>query len=32
MNLPEHFNDILQELIEENNIFGRIEGDLLILN
>ncbi|MFX1420546.1 MAG: ABC transporter ATP-binding protein [Promethearchaeota archaeon] len=31
MNLPEHFNDILQELIEENNNFGRIEGDLLIL-
>jgi putative ABC transport system ATP-binding protein len=32
MNLPEHFNDILQELIEENNYFGKIEGDLLILN
>ncbi|MFW9972549.1 MAG: ABC transporter ATP-binding protein [Candidatus Odinarchaeota archaeon] len=32
MNLPEHFNDILQELIEENNFFGRIEGDMLILN
>jgi len=32
MNLPEHFNDILQELIEENNFFGRIEGELLILN
>jgi len=31
MNLPEHFNDILQELIEENNFFGRIEGELLIL-
>ena len=30
-NLPEHFNDILQELIEENNFFGRIEGELLIL-
>ncbi|MFX0007597.1 MAG: ABC transporter ATP-binding protein [Promethearchaeota archaeon] len=30
-NLPEHFNDILQELIEENNFFGRIEGDILIL-
>ncbi len=32
MNLPEHFNDILLELIEENNLFGRIEGELLILN
>ncbi|MFX0021093.1 MAG: ABC transporter ATP-binding protein [Candidatus Hermodarchaeota archaeon] len=32
MNLPEHFTDILQELIEENNFFGRIEGELLILN
>ncbi|MFX1304776.1 MAG: ABC transporter ATP-binding protein [Promethearchaeota archaeon] len=32
INLPEHFNDILQELIEENNFFGRIEGELLILN
>ena len=32
MNLPEHFNDILQELIEENNFFGRIEGDVLVLN
>ncbi len=32
MNLPEHFYDILQELIEENNFFGRIEGELLILN
>jgi len=32
MNLPEHFNDILLELIEENNFFGRIEGELLILN
>jgi ABC-type lipoprotein export system ATPase subunit len=31
MNLPEHFNDILQELIEENNFFGRIEGEILIL-
>ncbi|MFW9826099.1 MAG: ABC transporter ATP-binding protein [Candidatus Thorarchaeota archaeon] len=31
-NLPEHFNDILQELIEENNLFGKVEGDLLILN
>ncbi len=32
MNLPEHFNDILEELIEENNFFGKIEGELLILN
>jgi putative ABC transport system ATP-binding protein len=32
MNLPEHFNDILQELIEDNNLSGKIEGDLLILN
>ena len=32
MNLPEHFNDILEELIEENNFFGKIEGNLLILN
>ena len=32
MNLSEHFNDILQELIEENNFFGKIEGELLILN
>ncbi|MFX0042372.1 MAG: ABC transporter ATP-binding protein [Candidatus Hodarchaeota archaeon] len=31
MNLPEHFNDILAELIEENKLFGKIEGDLLIL-
>ena len=31
MNLPEHFTDILQELIEENNFFGRIEGEILIL-
>jgi len=31
MNLPEHFNDILKELIEENNFFGRIEGEFLIL-
>jgi len=31
LNLPEHFNDILQELLQENNIKGTIEGDLLIL-
>lgn len=30
-NLPAHFNDLLQELIEENNLFARIKGDLLIL-
>ncbi len=30
-NLPAHFNDLLQELIEENNRFARIKGDLLIL-
>ena len=28
-NLPEHFNDILKELIEENNLNGKIEGDKL---
>jgi putative ABC transport system ATP-binding protein len=28
-NLPEHFNDILQELLDENNINGKIEGDNL---
>ena len=32
MNLPEHFNDILNELIEENNIKGQISGEELILN
>jgi len=31
MNLPEHFNDILQELIDDNNIYAKIEGNLLIL-
>ena len=31
LNLPEHFDDILLELIEENNFFARIEGDILIL-
>ncbi|MFX1381491.1 MAG: ABC transporter ATP-binding protein [Promethearchaeota archaeon] len=31
VNLPEHFDDILQELLEENNINGEITGDLLIL-
>jgi len=32
MNLPEHFNDILAELIQENNINGSITGDILFLN
>ena len=31
LNLPEHFDDILKELIEENNIKGNVEGDLLLL-
>jgi len=31
MNLPEHFNDILQELLDDNNINGKISGDILIL-
>jgi hypothetical protein len=31
-NLPEHFNDILNELIKENNINGQILGDELILD
>jgi len=31
-NLPEHFNDILKELIEENNFFANIEGNILILH
>ena len=31
MNLPEHFNDILGELIEENKINGKIEGNILLL-
>jgi ABC-type methionine transport system ATPase subunit len=30
-NLPEHFNDILQEVIEENKIDGKLEGDILVL-
>ena len=32
MNLPEHFNDILAELLQENNINGNITGDILFLN
>jgi putative ABC transport system ATP-binding protein len=31
VNLPEHFNDVLEDLIKENNINARIEGDLLII-
>ena len=31
-NLPEHFNDILDELLEENNIKGQISGEELILD
>jgi len=32
MNLPEHFNDILVELLQENNINGNVTGDTLFLN
>ena len=28
-NLPEHFNDVLQELLDENNISAKIEGENL---
>lgn len=31
LNLPIHFNDVLEELIQENGIFGKIEGEILIL-
>jgi len=31
MNLPEHFNDILVELLQENNISGKVVGDELFL-
>ncbi|MHA1726201.1 MAG: ABC transporter ATP-binding protein [Promethearchaeota archaeon] len=31
LNLPEHFNDILKEIIEDNNLKARIQGELLIL-
>ncbi|MHA1146746.1 MAG: ABC transporter ATP-binding protein [Promethearchaeota archaeon] len=31
MNLPEHFNDILIELLKENNISGTVQRDLLTL-
>ncbi|MGQ4874751.1 MAG: ABC transporter ATP-binding protein [Promethearchaeia archaeon] len=30
MNLPEHFNDILMELLEDINVPAKIEGDILI--
>jgi hypothetical protein len=30
-NLPEHFNDILQELLDDNNVKGKISGNKLIL-
>ena len=31
-NLPEHFNDILAELLKENNINGKVIGDALLLD
>ena len=31
LNLPIHFNDVLNELIEENGINAKIEGEILIL-
>ncbi|MFX0075263.1 MAG: ABC transporter ATP-binding protein [Candidatus Hermodarchaeota archaeon] len=31
-NLPEHFNDILVELVQENNINGKVVGDVLLLD
>ena len=31
LNLPEHLEDILSELIKENNLNGKIEADSLIL-
>jgi putative ABC transport system ATP-binding protein len=31
LNLPEHFNDILQELIKENNLNGSLDGNVLNL-
>ena len=31
LNLPIHFHDVLKELIEENGINGKIEGEILIL-
>ncbi len=32
VNLPEHFSDILVELVQENNISGRVVGDELYLD
>ena len=32
VNLPEHFGDILVELLQENNINGRVIGDELLLD
>lgn len=32
LHLPEHFDDVLKELIEENNLNGNVEGDLLLLS
>ncbi|MHA1192857.1 MAG: ABC transporter ATP-binding protein [Promethearchaeota archaeon] len=31
LNLPEHFNDILEELIKENNLNGNLDGNVLNL-
>lgn len=31
MNLPEHFNDILEEVIQENNLNASIKGEILVL-
>jgi len=31
-NLPEHFNDILEEVVKENKIKGKVEGEILVLN
>jgi hypothetical protein len=31
INLSEHFEDILQELIDDNNLNAKIDGELLIL-
>ena len=30
LNLPDHFDDVLRELIEENNLNAHIEGNLLL--
>ncbi|MFX0009968.1 MAG: ABC transporter ATP-binding protein [Candidatus Hermodarchaeota archaeon] len=32
LNLPEHFDDILTELLKENQINGKVDGDLLLLD